>query len=203
MCTNHDRIYSIHVQSVELLYVVFFFSKGQFIWHKIVFQLQRIKLQKLFANFTLRIWIFFSKQSIYLEETTVQRNKPQETKSQNKFAWIYSAFVKISTSTTEYELLRSVLRGSICHFQSNLWRQLHVIQPPSSDSSFYKRNSVWFRELELDYGYFITCCLPRKISGREIAGVWKLARLVTADWSMGDFQRWREMSESDVNTSLY
>ena len=95
MCTNHDRIYSIHVQSVELLYVVFFFSKGQFIWHKIVFQLQRIKLQKLFANFTLQIWIFFSKQSIYLVETTVQRNKPQETKSQKKLAWIYSAFVKI------------------------------------------------------------------------------------------------------------
>ena len=47
MCTNHDRIYSIHVQSVELLYVVFFFSKGQFIWHKIVFQLQRIKLLRI------------------------------------------------------------------------------------------------------------------------------------------------------------
>ena len=155
------------------------------------------------ANFTPQIWIFFSKQSIHLEETTVQRNKPQETKSQNKLAWIYSAFVKISTSTTEYVLLRSVLRGSICHFQSNLLSQLHVIQPPSSDSSFYKRNSIWFGELALDYGYLLTYCLSRKISGREIAGVWKLARLVTADWSTGDFQRWREMSESDVNTSLY
>ena len=150
----------------------------------------------------LRIWIFFN-QSIYLEETTVQRNKPQETKSQNKLAWIYSAFMKISTSTTEYVLLRSVLRGSICHFQSNLLSQLHVIQPPSSDSSFYKRNSIWFGELALDYGYLLTYCLSRKISGREIAGVWKLARLVTADWSTGDFQRWREMSESDVITSLY
>ena len=158
-----------------------------------------MKLQKLFANFTLQIWIFFSKQSIYLAETTVQRNKPQETKSQNKLAWIYSAFVKVSTLTTEYVLLRSVLRGSICHFQSNLLRQLHVMQPPSSDSSFYKRNSIWFGELELDYGYLMTYCL----SGREIAGVWKLAKLVTADWSTGDFQRWREMSESDVNTSLY
>ena len=39
------------------------------------------------------------------------------------------------------------------------------------------------------------CCLSQKISGREIAGVWKLARLVTADWSIGDSQRWREMSE--------
>ena len=158
MCTNHDRIYSIHVQSVELLYVVFFFSKGQFIWHKIVFQLQRIKLQKLFANFTLQIWIFFSKQSIYLEETRVQRNKPQET----------SAFVKISTSTTEYVLLRSVLRGSICHFQSNLLRQLHVIQPPSSDSSFYRRNSIWFGELELDYGYLLTYCLSLLLTSAKL-----------------------------------
>ena len=150
----------------------------------------------------LRIWIFFN-QSIYLEETTVQRNKPQETKSQNKLAWIYSAFMKISTSTTEYVLLRSVLRGSICHFQRNLLGQLHVIQPSSSDSSFHTRNSIWFCELELDYGYLMTYCLSRKISEREIAGVWKLATLVTADWSTGDFQRWREMSESDVNTSLY
>ena len=74
-----------------------------------------------------------------------------------------------------------------------------MIQPPLSDSSFYKRNSIWFCELELDYGYLMTYCL----SGKEIAGVWKLARLVTADRSIGDFQRWREMSESDVNTSLY
>ena len=168
MCTNHDRIYSIHVQSVELLYVVVFSLKGQFIWHKIVFQLQRIKLQKLFANFTLQIWIFFSKQSIYLEETTVQRNKPQETKSQNKLAWIYSPFVKISTSTTEYVPLRSVLRGSIRHFQSNLLRQLHVIKPPSSDSSSYKRNCNWFRELELDYGYLMTYCLSRKRNSRSL-----------------------------------
>ena len=114
----------------------------------------------------LRIWIFFN-QSIYLEETTVQRNKPQETKSQNKLAWIYNAFMKISTSTTEYVLLRSVLRGSICHFQRNLLGQLHVIQPPSSDSSFHTRNSIWFRELELDYGYLMTYCLSRKISGRD------------------------------------
>ena len=49
----------------------------------------------------------------------------------------------------------------------------------------------------------MTYCFFRKISGREIAGVWKLAKLVTADRSTGDYQRWHEMSESDVNTSLY
>ena len=150
----------------------------------------------------LRICIFFN-QSIYLEETTVQRNKPQETKSQNKLAWIYSAFMKISTSTTEYVLLRSVLRGSICHFQRNL------LGATACDSTSLVWQLLSYEELylvhqlELDYSYLMTYCLSRKISGREIGGVWKLATLVTADWSTGDFQRWREMSESDVNTSLY
>ena len=41
----------------------------------------------------------------------------------------------------------------------------------------------------------MTYSLSRKISGREIAGVWKLARLVTADWSIEESQRWREMAE--------
>ena len=93
--------------------------------------------------------------------------------------------MKISTSTTEYVLLRSVLRGSISHFSKEsvgATPQLNSLgQPPSSDSSFHTRNSIWFRELELDYGYLMTYCLSRKISGREIAGVWKLATLVTAD----------------------
>ena len=75
-----------------------------------------------------------------------------------------------------YVPLRSVLRESICHFQSNLLGQLHVAQPPRLTAP-----SIWFREFELDYGYFMTYCFSRKISGREIAGVWKLARLVTAD----------------------
>ena len=44
-----------------------------FILHEIVFEYQRIKLQITFANFMLRIWIFFNKQTIYLEETTAQR----------------------------------------------------------------------------------------------------------------------------------
>ena len=48
---------------------------------------------------------------------------------------------------------------------------------------------TWFREFELNYGYLITYRLSRKISGREITWVWKLAKLVTADWSTGDFQR--------------
>ena len=34
---------------------------------------------------------------------------------------------------------------------------------------------IWFREFELNCGYLMTYCLFRKISGREIAGVWKLS----------------------------
>ena len=52
---------------------------------------------------------------------------------------------------------------------------------------------IWFREFELDYCYLMTYRFSRKISGRDISRVWKLARLVTADWSTGEFQRWREM----------
>ena len=47
---------------------------------------------------------------------------------------------------------------------------------------------IWFREFELDYCYLVTYRFSRKIRGREIAGVWKLARLVTADWNTGEFQ---------------
>ena len=36
----------------------------------------------------LRIWMLSNKQSIYLEGMTAQRNKPEETKSQNEFARI-------------------------------------------------------------------------------------------------------------------
>ena len=62
-----------------------------------------------------------------------------------------------------------------------------------------------FREFELDYGYLRLSKdrLSWKISGREMSRVWKLAKLVTADCSTREFQRWREMSENDVNTSLH
>ena len=84
--------------------------------------------------------------------------------------------MEISTSTTEYVPLRSVLRGSICHFQSNLLGNCTWLNLPRLTAPF-----IWFRELELNYVYLMTYCFSRKISGREIAGVWKLARLVTAD----------------------
>ena len=52
-----------------------------------------------------------------------------------------------------------------------MWFNLHRLTAPLT----------WFREFELNYGYLITYRLSRKISGREITRVWKLAKLVTAD----------------------
>ena len=53
----------------------FFFFYSLFILQEIVFEWQSIKykLKQLFANFMRRIWIFFNKQTIYLEEMTAQR----------------------------------------------------------------------------------------------------------------------------------
>ena len=69
--------------------------------------------------------------SINKRYTSRRRQRNERTKSRAQ------SFMEISTSTTEYVPLRSVLRGSICHFQSNLLGQLHVVQPLSSDSSFH------------------------------------------------------------------
>ena len=148
----------------------------------------------------LWIWIFFN-QSIYLEETTVQRNKPQETKSQNKLAWIYiheNIDINNRVRTSEkcppriyLPFSKESVGATACDSTSLVWQLL----------SYEELYLVPRTRIRLRLSHDL--CLSRKISGREIAGVWKLATLVTADWSTGDFQRWREMSESDVNTSLY
>ena len=96
--------------------------------------------------------------SINKRYTSRRQQRNETNKSQTEFACIY---MKISTSTTEYVPLRSVLRGSICPFPSYLSRQLHVVQPPSSDSCFYTRNFIWFREFELDHGYLINVFLRK------------------------------------------
>ena len=137
----------------------------------------------------LRIWIFFNKQTTYLEETTAERNNQERERKSVRESRAHS-FLKISTSTTEYVPLGRVLRESIRHFQSSLSGNCEWFKLSRLTASF-----IWFREFELDYDYLMICCLSQKISGREIAGVWKLARLVTAYWSIADFQRWREMSE--------
>ena len=124
----HDLTYSIQVQSVELLCVVFFFITWNCFW---------ISAYKTSNNVLQISCCEFEYFSINKRYTSRRQQRNETNKSQNELAWIYSAFMKISTSTTEYVPLRSVLRGSICHFQSNLLGQLHVVQPLSSDSSFH------------------------------------------------------------------
>ena len=144
----------------------------------------------------LRIWIFFNKQTIYLEETTAQRkNQIAERAGANlgrSHSWKYR---HPQQSTYPWEVFSADLFAifKAIYWGNCTWFNLSRLTAPF----------IWFREFELDYGYLMTYCFSRKISGREIAGVWKLARLVTADWSTWDFQRWREMSERDVTTSLY
>ena len=144
----------------------------------------------------LRIWIFFNKQTIYLEETTAQRkNQIAERAGANlgrSHSWKYR---HPQQSTYPWEVFSADL---FAIFKAIYWGNCTWINLSRLTAPF-----ICFREFELDYGYLMTYCFSRKISGREIAGVWKLAKLVTADWSTGDSQRWREMSESDVNTSLY
>ena len=123
--------------------------------------------------------------------TSRRRQRNERTKSQNELAWTYGAFIhenidihnRVRTpekcSPRIYlpfskQSIEAIARGS-----TSLVRQL------LSYEELYLLPWIWIR-LWLSYW-----CLSQKISGREIAGVWKLARLVTADWSIEDFQRWR------------
>ena len=143
----------------------------------------------------LRIWIFFNKQTIYLEETTAQRkNQIAERAGANlgrSHSWKYR---HPQQSTYPWEVFSADL---LAIFKAIYWGNCTWFNLSRLTAPF-----IWFRELELDYGYLMNYCLPRRISEREIVGVWKLAMLVTADWSTGEFRRWREMLESDVKTSL-
>ena len=129
----------------------------------------------------LRIWIFFNKQTIYLEETTAQRkNQIAERAGANlgrSHSWKYrhpqqSTYPWEVFSADLFAILKAIYWGNCT------WFNLSRLTAPF----------IWFREFELDYCYLMTYRFSRKISGREIPGVWKLARLVTADWSTGEFQ---------------
>ena len=131
--------------------------------------------------------------SINKRYTSRRRQRNERTKSQNELAWTYSAFIhenidihnRVRTPRKcspwiylpfSKQSIEAIARGST----SLVWHLL-------SYEKLYLLPWIWIR-LRLSYW-----CLSQKISGREIAGVWKLAGLVTADWSIGDFQRWREM----------
>ena len=147
-------------------------------------------------NFVCEFWVFFNKQTIYLEETIAKRNNQITERACANLGRIHSwKYRHPQQSTYPWEVFSADLFAifKAIYWGNCTWFNLSRLTAPF----------IWFREFELDYGYLMTYCFSRKISGREIAGVWKLARLVTADWSTGDYQRWREMLESDVNTSLY
>ena len=129
----------------------------------------------------LRIWIFLNKQTIYLEETTAQRkNQIAERADANlecSHSWKYR---HPQQSTYPWEVFSADLFAIFkeIYWGNCTWFNLSRLTVPL----------IWFREFELDYCYLMTYRFSRKISGREISGVWKLARLVTADWNTGEFQ---------------
>ena len=143
----------------------------------------------------LRIWIFFNKQTIYFEETTAQRKNQIAERAGTNLGRIHSWNSRHpQQSTYPWEVFSADLFAifKAIYWGNCTWFNLSRLTAPF----------IWFRELELDYGYLMNYCLSRRISEREIVGVWKPAMLVTADWSTGEFRRWREMLESDVKTSL-
>ena len=134
----------------------------------------------------LRIWIFFNEQTIYLEETTAQRNNQIAERAganlRRSHSWKYR---HPQQSTYPWEVFSADL---FAIFKAIYWGNCTWFNLSRLTTLF-----IWFREFELDYCYLITYRFSRKISGREIAGVWKLTRLVTADWNTGEFQDGAEM----------
>ena len=116
----------------------------------------------------LRIWIFFNKQTIYLEETTAQRkNQIAERAGANlgrSHSWKYR---HPQQSTYPWEVFSADLFAifKAIYWGNCTWFNLSRLTAPF----------IWFREFELNYGYLMTYCFFQKISGREIAGVWKLS----------------------------
>ena len=128
--------------------------------------------------------------SINKRYTSRRRQRNERTKSQNEPARIWGAVIHGNIDihnrvrTPEKCSPRIYLPFSKAIYWGNCtWFNLPRLTVPF----------VWFCEFELDYGYLVTPYLSQKISGREIVGVWKLARLVTADWNTRDFQRWPAM----------
>ena len=101
----------------------------------------------------LRIWIFFNKQTIYLEETTAQRkNQIAERAGANlgrSHSWKYR---HPQQSTYPWEVFSADLFAifKAIYWGNCTWFNLSRLTAPF----------IWFRELELDYGYLMNYCLP-------------------------------------------
>ena len=81
------------------------------------------KLHNNFLQISCCEFEYFSMNKPY---TSRRRQRNERTKSERACMNLQRIHENIDT-TTEYVPLRSVLRGSICHFPSNLLRQLHVV----------------------------------------------------------------------------
>ena len=129
----------------------------------------------------LRVWISFNKQTMYLKMTTAQRNNQIAERAcanvERSHSWKYrhpqqSRYPWEVFSADLFAIFKAIYWGNCT------WFNLSRLTAPF----------ICFREFELDYCYLMTYRFSRKISGRETSGVWKLARLVTADWNTGEFQ---------------
>ena len=137
----------------------------------------------------LRIWIFFNEQTIYLEETTAQRNNQiaerADANLECSHSWKYrhpqkSAYPWEVFSADLFAIFKAIYWGNCT------WINLSRLTAPF----------IWFRVFESDYCYLMTY---------RHTGVWKLARLVTADWNTGEFQdgaKWRREMGTHYYTKM-
>ena len=191
-CARH--IYSIQVQSVELFYVVFFSIESCYTtWN--CFWITAYKTSNNVLQISCCEFEYFSmKNDIPRGGDSATKEPDRRTSGRECRAHSFMEKWHPQQSTYPWEVFSADLFAifKAIYLGNCTWFNLSRLTAPF----------IWFRELELDYGYLMNYCLSRRISEREIVGVWKLAMLVTADWSTGEFRRWREMLESDVKTSL-
>ena len=120
----------------------------------------------------LRIWIFFNKQTIYLEETTAQRkNQIAERAGANlgrSHSWKYR---HPQQSTYPWEVFSADLFAifKAIYWGNCTWFNLSRLTAPF----------IWFRQLELDYGYLMNYCLPRSLEASYVGNRWLKHRRVS------------------------
>ena len=97
----------------------------------------------------LRIWIFFNKQTIYLEETTTQRNNQIAERACANLERIHSwKYRHPQQSTYPWEVFSADLFAifKAIYWGNCTWFNLSRLTVPL----------IWFREFELDYCYLMT-----------------------------------------------
>ena len=113
------------------------------------------------SNFMLRIWIFFNKQAIYLEETTTQRNNQIAERACANLERIHSwKYRHPQQSTHPWEVFSVDL---FAVFKAIYWGNCTWFNLPRLTAPF-----IWFHELQLDYFYIWTYCLSRKRNSRSL-----------------------------------